>query len=345
MINSSINFSFQAQNQLKIGNLKPIPIGNAFVDFLNSDIELCFSKALKICNEMLNRDILAPELITRYYQELNASFFLDRPSYYNYFNGLFKPAFDNLIKVVNWMNDKNTSESDRALIIETYVNEIKKINDDIVYFFRSLSEYHLKFSAAAKICLDINNVVNENPLNLAYKNDISSFLNPNKLEFTGEFLTRINITYTINENSEIVTNFTTEDIYQMIYQEFFYMIRNNLLIRKCSNCGKYFTLSSRIDTVYCDNIFSDTGKTCKEIGAMLAYKQKVSENPALKEYNKSYQSKYAKLVKPYRTNPGLKKKQTELLKKWVYEAKNKLAQYEESKISLDDFINWLKEGE
>jgi len=39
----------------------------------------------------------------------------------------------------------------------------------------------------------------------------------------------------------------------------------------------------------------DTGKTCKEIGAIRVYQEKVSKEPAIKAYNKEYKAHFARI--------------------------------------------------
>lgn len=44
----------------------------------------------------------------------------------------------------------------------------------------------------------------------------------------------------------------------------------------------------RNDQKYCNNLFENTGKTCKEIGVLNKQKEKVAKNPILIEYNREY---------------------------------------------------------
>ena len=44
----------------------------------------------------------------------------------------------------------------------------------------------------------------------------------------------------------------------------------------------------RTDQKYCDNIYLDTGKTCKEIGAINKRKEKIENSPILSEYKREY---------------------------------------------------------
>lgn len=94
-----------------------------------------------------------------------------------------------------------------------------------------------------------------------------------------------------------------EEVYELesseeqIRFELFKVIQNNFTINKCENCGKLFipvtssknpNQKGRNDQKYCNSLYLDTGKTCKEIGALNKQKEKVQNSSILKEYNREY---------------------------------------------------------
>ena len=98
-------------------------------------------------------------------------------------------------------------------------------------------------------------------------------------------------------------NIIAEEVYELenteeqIRFELFKVIQNNFTINKCENCGRLFiptTTSNnpnqkgRNDQKYCNNLYLNTGKTCKEIGALNKQKEKVKNSLILKEYNREY---------------------------------------------------------
>lgn len=98
-------------------------------------------------------------------------------------------------------------------------------------------------------------------------------------------------------------NIVAEEVYELenaeeqIRFELFKVIQNNFVINKCENCGRLFipfTTSNnpnqkgRNDQKYCNNLYLDTGKTCKEIGAINKRKEKVENSFILQEYNREY---------------------------------------------------------
>lgn len=104
-------------------------------------------------------------------------------------------------------------------------------------------------------------------------------------------------------------NIVVEEVYELenaeeqIFFELFKVIQNNFVINKCENCGRLFIPATannnpyqkaRNDQKYCNNLYLDTGKTCKEIGATNKHKEKVEDSPILKEYKKEYKKIYGR---------------------------------------------------
>ena len=103
-----------------------------------------------------------------------------------------------------------------------------------------------------------------------------------------------------------------EEVYELqnaeeqIRFELFKVIQNNFVINKCENCGRLFIpitssnnpyQKARNDQKYCNNLYLDTGKACKEIGATNKHKEKVENSDILKEYKKEYKKIYGRHYK------------------------------------------------
>lgn len=84
-------------------------------------------------------------------------------------------------------------------------------------------------------------------------------------------------------------------IEQYLLKELFTLIKLDLRVKKCQNCGKYFILKGDYGTDYCDRIPEGEKFTCKKLAAIKTRKQKVKGNPILKEYEKAYKRMYARL--------------------------------------------------
>lgn len=107
-------------------------------------------------------------------------------------------------------------------------------------------------------------------------------------------------------------NIVAEEVYELanteeqIRFELFKVIQNNFTINKCDNCGRLFipitssnnpNQKGRNDQKYCNNLYKDTGKTCRQIGASNRHKEKVEDSPILKEFNKEYKKMYGRHYK------------------------------------------------
>ena len=130
---------------------------------------------------------------------------------------------------------------------------------------------------------------------------------------------------------------------EQIRFELFKVIQNNFTINKCENCGRLFipvTSSNnpnpkgRNDQKYCDNLYLDTEKTCKEIGALNKQKEKVQNSPILIEYNREYKRMHG-------LHYNHQKKFTEKkFKEWSKKARKLRENFTDNK--LEDFKMELK---
>lgn len=126
-------------------------------------------------------------------------------------------------------------------------------------------------------------------------------------------------------------------IEQYLLKELFALIKLDIRVKKCKNCGKYFIIKGDYATDYCDRIPDGEKFTCKKIAAMRARKKKVQNNPILKEYEKAYKRMYARLSNHKLSN--------EDFRLWVEDASRKRdsAAAEYSSGPSGDIINQFKE--
>jgi len=90
--------------------------------------------------------------------------------------------------------------------------------------------------------------------------------------------------------TEILYPNSVEEIVEFFVRE---ILRRELRFRRCKSCGKYFALTGYSNTEYCDRLFGDSGKTCKEAGAVRLYRTKITANPVVRAYNKEYKKRFA----------------------------------------------------
>lgn len=70
------------------------------------------------------------------------------------------------------------------------------------------------------------------------------------------------------------------------------LVNNNITIKTCKHCGRYFIPVNRQAEVYCDLTPRATnGKKCRELGARTTYAKNVKEVDGLLIYRRTYQKK------------------------------------------------------
>lgn len=85
-------------------------------------------------------------------------------------------------------------------------------------------------------------------------------------------------------NGIMTIGYYSEDICSLAFLEFEYMCANDISIRKCARCGRYFLPFSSLSR-YCDRfVDSEKQKTCKDIAAMEKYSDKINNDTAKKLY-------------------------------------------------------------
>lgn len=123
---------------------------------------------------------------------------------------------------------------------------------------------------------------------------------------------------------------------------FYYFTQENIIIRKCANCGKYFIPAIRCDSKYCTNISpNNPQKTCREIGAKNFYKEKQNSNPITKEYTTTRNTLSKRIARCDKNDTKKLNKLQKALDYFVvnYEKQNK--KYKTNKISEKEFVNWI----
>ena len=136
------------------------------------------------------------------------------------------------------------------------------------------------------------------------------------------------------ENTDGVVQLTVlNGMDDMLRYELVQMLVRDVKYKRCKNCGKLFIPSGRVDSLYCDRLMPSQSKPCKEIGANLAAKQKVSDNPALKLYRQAYQRLNKRVEFGYLS--------PEEFEKWKTEALPMRQKCVDGELSLGEFKTWL----
>ena len=114
-----------------------------------------------------------------------------------------------------------------------------------------------------------------------------------------------------------------------------YFVENNIPIKTCKNCGRYFIPENRVSSVYCNRIF-ENNKTCKEVGANNAYKEKLKKDEINLLYRKTLSAK--KMLA--NRNPDIPM-YLEKYEAWKSEANQFKQDIKSGKKTQEQFKDWL----
>ena len=143
---------------------------------------------------------------------------------------------------------------------------------------------------------------------------------------------------------EVVTLLSSDKILSICYAEITRMIENNQIVKKCNNCGLYFTPTKRIDETYCDRVVkilaNGTQRTCKDIGPLIKYAKKTNNDPIIEIYRRAYKTYHSRIKAKGKSNISKKE-----FYDWKTEAEKKMEGIRQGKITIEEFRDWVKNGE
>lgn len=123
-------------------------------------------------------------------------------------------------------------------------------------------------------------------------------------------------------------------IYDLIDYSLRQCIQREQRMRVCKNCGLYFAVKGRGTAEYCDVTTDAKGRVCKEIGAFVHWSQSKEDDEVFKVYRREYKKRFA-WTKTGKLSPAA-------LYAWGEKAREKKAECEEGKITLEEYQTWLK---
>ena len=132
------------------------------------------------------------------------------------------------------------------------------------------------------------------------------------------------------------TSYSVKTLRDMLHLEFSKLLEQNVRIKKCGRCGRYFMLKGNYTTEYCSRVEEGGTRTCQQLAAQENYRAKVraggGENAwgAFQRYYKRYFA---------RARVGTIKEPA--FKQWQYEAVVKRDQCSEGTLPLSEYLAWL----
>lgn len=131
---------------------------------------------------------------------------------------------------------------------------------------------------------------------------------------------------------------STDHLEALVLWEFDYLSANNIALRRCDHCGRYFIPYS-VTSRYCDRPAEDRpGKTCKDIGAASKHQQDVNQDAAKALYKKINNRVQTWASRHEAQYPNAR--QTNY-RNWQYDAQSLLEKVEAGEIDYDEFTEAL----
>jgi hypothetical protein len=122
---------------------------------------------------------------------------------------------------------------------------------------------------------------------------------------------------------------------QLIQLEVRLMIDETSIVKRCKNCNRYF-LTDKMTIDYCSRIAEGETKPCIAVGPKNAYSKLLKEDAALKAYNRTYKTIYARLRRGSISESEFAA--------WRDEARRRLEDTRSGACSYDDYEVWLRQG-
>ncbi len=110
-------------------------------------------------------------------------------------------------------------------------------------------------------------------------------------------------------------------------------VRQNILVRRCKNCGRYFALTGRVSAEYCGR--PNGGRPlCREIGAFQQWTKGKADDPVFKEYRREYKRRFAWIKAGKLT--------AEEFYLWSEQARLKKKDCDDGTLTLNAYKQWLR---
>jgi hypothetical protein len=138
----------------------------------------------------------------------------------------------------------------------------------------------------------------------------------------------------LDEKQIIVTEvLETEDPEAFTEFLLYRYLQEDLHMRKCKYCSRWFATHGHTKLEYCDRLIENSTKTCREMGSLRLYEQRKMEDPAVREYKRSYKTHNARIRYGLMTR--------EEFTAWSVEARAKRDACSAGKLPLEEFVAWL----
>ncbi|MEG0273135.1 MAG: DUF6076 domain-containing protein [Hydrogenoanaerobacterium sp.] len=114
---------------------------------------------------------------------------------------------------------------------------------------------------------------------------------------------------------------------------FYKMVEDNVKVKKCKKCDRYFVVKNKQNPDYCNRIYANTTQTCQQFAAVENFKKKNENNLPYQIFNLYY--------KRYHERKKVGSLKPDVFDKWNREACVKRDECTDGKITPVEFYEWI----
>ena len=126
---------------------------------------------------------------------------------------------------------------------------------------------------------------------------------------------------------------TSNNIYDILDFQLRACVKQEIKMRRCKNCGRYFAVMRHGATEYCGRVADERGRTCREVGANNTWTRSKRDDEVFKVYRREYKKRFARM-KADKLPP-------EDFYAWSEKAREEKKKCDLGEISRDKFYAWL----
>lgn len=129
---------------------------------------------------------------------------------------------------------------------------------------------------------------------------------------------------------------TPNNIYDILDFQLRTCVKQEVKMRRCKNCGRYFAVTGHGATEYCGRVADEKGRTCREVGAINTWTRGKQKDEVWKDYRREYKKRFARM------RAG--RLSSEDFYAWSKAAQEKKAAYDNGALAREAFLNWLAQS-
>lgn len=141
-------------------------------------------------------------------------------------------------------------------------------------------------------------------------------------------------TYELVDDKYFTEVLNAPDMFELINFHVCECIRQNIKMRRCKNCGRYFALTGHAGTDYCDRPFGPNGRSCRMVGASKVWAERKKSDDVFSAYRREYKKRFAHIAAGKCTQ--------EQFWQWAAEARKEKLKCSAGIITMEAYLDWLK---